>query len=180
MRGMKPVDLYARVRHACRVEGLSQRETARRFGIDTKTVRKMLAFAVPPGYRRSKPPARPKLDPFTPIIDRILEADGSAPSKQRHTAKRIYERLRDEHAYAGSYTTVKTYVREQQARTREVFVPLVHPRVTPRSTSARRSRSSAGSGRPSTSSASTCPTRMRALSKPTRPSAPKPFWTGMW
>jgi transposase len=124
---MKPVDLYARVRHACRVEGLSQRETARRFGIDTKTVRKMLAFSVPPGYRRTKPPARPKLDPFTPIIDRILEADRSAPSKQRHTAKRIYERLRDEHAYAGGYTTVKTYVREQQARTREVFVPLVHP-----------------------------------------------------
>src|SRR5215212_4432966 len=42
-------------------------------------------------------------------------------------AKRIYARLRDEHAYAGGYTTVKDYVREQQARTREVFVPLVHP-----------------------------------------------------
>jgi DNA-binding transcriptional regulator LsrR (DeoR family) len=52
MSGMKPVDLYARVRYACHVEGLSQRETARRFGIDTKTVRKMLTFAVPPGYRR--------------------------------------------------------------------------------------------------------------------------------
>src|SRR3954467_14999396 len=94
MSGMKPVDLYARVRYACHVEGLSQRETARRFGIDTKTVRKMLTFAVPPGYRRSKPPARPKLDPFTPIINRILEADRSAPPKQRHTAKRIYERAR--------------------------------------------------------------------------------------
>src|SRR5215213_2444278 len=127
MSGMKPVDLYARVRYACHVEGLSQRETARRFGIDTKTVRKMLTFAVPPGSRRSKPPARPKLDPFTPIINRILEADRSAPPKQRHTAKRIYERLRDEHGYAGSYTTVKDYVREQQARAREMFVPLVHP-----------------------------------------------------
>src|SRR3954471_21023968 len=127
MSGMKPVELYARVRYACQVEGLSQRETTRRFGIDTKTVRKMLAFSVPPGYRRSKPPARPKLDPFTPIIDSILEADRSAPPKQRHTAKRIYERLRDEHAYAGGYTTVKDYVREQQGRTREVFAPLVHP-----------------------------------------------------
>ena len=83
MSGMKPVDLYARVRHACRVEGLSQRETARRFGIDTKTVRKMLAFSVPPGYRRSKPPARPKLDPFTSIIDRMLEADRAAPQTER-------------------------------------------------------------------------------------------------
>src|SRR5215212_2180712 len=127
MSGMKPVDLYARVRYACQVEGLSQRETARRFGIDTKTVRKMLAFSVPPGYRRSKPPARPKLDPFTPTIDRILEADRSAPPKQRHTAKRIYERLRDEHGYGGGYTIVKTYIREQQARAREVFVPLAHP-----------------------------------------------------
>ena len=50
---MKPVELYARVRYACQVEGLSQRETARRFGIDPKTVRKMLAFSVPPGYRRT-------------------------------------------------------------------------------------------------------------------------------
>src|SRR3954470_11324903 len=96
---MKPVDLYARVRHACRIEGLSQRETARRFGIDPKTVRKMLSFSVPPGYRRSKPPSRPKLGPVTPIIDQILATDRASPSKQRHTAKRIYERLRDEHGF---------------------------------------------------------------------------------
>src|SRR4051794_10613838 len=141
MSGMKPVDLYARVRYACHVEGLSQRETARRFGIDTKTVRKMLTFAVPPGYRRSKPPARPKLDPFTPIINRILEADRSAPPKQRHTAKRIYERLRDEHAYVGGYTIVKDYVlaSNRPAPGRCSF-PSSIPRVTPKSTSARRSR----------------------------------------
>src|SRR5215210_454311 len=66
--GMFSVELYGRVRHACQVEGLSQREAARRFGLHRNTVRKMLAFSVPPGYRRSKPPARPKLDPFTPII----------------------------------------------------------------------------------------------------------------
>ena len=62
---MFSVELYGRVRYACRVEGLSQREAARRFGLHRNTVRKMLAFSVPPGYRRSKPPARPKLDPFT-------------------------------------------------------------------------------------------------------------------
>ena len=90
---MKPVELYARVRHACHVEGLSQREAARRFGIDPKTVAKMLRHAVPPGYRRSKPPARPKLDGFTATIDQIVTADQSAPSKQRHTAKRIFERV---------------------------------------------------------------------------------------
>ena len=72
---MKPVELYARVRHACHVEGLSQREAARRFGIDPKTVAKMLRHAVPPGYRRTKVPTRPKLDAFTAIIDQILISD---------------------------------------------------------------------------------------------------------
>jgi transposase len=121
------VELYGRVRHACHIEGLSQREAARRFGIHRNTVRKMLTFSVPPGYRRTKPPSRPKLETFTAIIDAILEADRAAPPKQRHTAKRIYERLRTEHGFAGSYTTVKDYVRGRRARAREVFVPLAHP-----------------------------------------------------
>ena len=125
--GMFSVELYGRVRHACHVEGLSQREAARRFGIHRNTVRKMLAFSVPPGYRRTKPPLRPKLEAFTAIIDAILAADGASPPKQRHTAKRIYERLRAEHGFAGGYTTVKDYVRERRQRRREVFVPLVHP-----------------------------------------------------
>src|ERR687897_958376 len=124
---MFSVELYGRVRHACHVEGLSLREAARRFGIHRNTVRKMLAFAVPPGYRRRGPPARPRLGAFTAVIDRILEEDRSAPAKQRHTAKRIHERLRAEHGFAGGYTIVKDYVRERRARVREVFVPLAHP-----------------------------------------------------
>ena len=115
---MFSVELYGRVRHACIVEGLSRREAARRFGIDRKTVAKMLRHAVPPGYRRTKPPPRPRLDGFTPIIDRILEADRAAPPKQRHTAKRIFERLRAEHRFTGGYTIVKDYVREHRARAR--------------------------------------------------------------
>ena len=124
---MYRVELYARVRLACHVEGLSQREAALRFGIDRKTVSKMLKFAVPPGYRRSLPPRRPKLDGFTGIIERILEEDRTAPRKQRHTAKRIFERLRDEYGFTGGYTIVKDYVRERRLRSREVFVPLSHP-----------------------------------------------------
>jgi transposase len=123
---MKGVELYAQVRRAVYVEGLSRREAARRFGIDPRTVAKMLAFSVPPGYRRSKPPARPKLDPFVGIIDRILEEDKGQPAKQQHTSKRIFERLRDEHAYSGGITIVKDYVHEQRLRQREVFVPLRH------------------------------------------------------
>ena len=123
---MYRVELYARVRRACRVEGMSTREASRVFGVDRKTVRKMLSFSVPPGYRRSAPPRRPKLGPFTGIIDRILEDDRTSHRKQRHTAKRIFDRLRDEYGFTGGYTIVKDYVREQGLRSREVFVPLSH------------------------------------------------------
>ena len=58
---MKLVELYARVRYAVRIEGLSRREAARRFGIDPRTVAKMLSFSVPPGYRRQQAVKRPKL-----------------------------------------------------------------------------------------------------------------------
>src|ERR1700720_4671493 len=121
---MKGVELYAQVRYALQIEGLSRLEAARQFGIDPRTVAKMLAFSVPPGYRRSRPPARPKLDPFTGIIDGILTADEGRPRKQRHTSKRIFERLRDEHGYCGGITIVKDYVLARRLRHREVFVPL--------------------------------------------------------
>ena len=89
------MDLYGRVRHAVLVEGMSQRKAARVFGIDPRTVSKMLAFSVPPGYRRNQPVRRPKLDAFTGINHQILEADKLVHKKQRHTSKRIFERLRD-------------------------------------------------------------------------------------
>ena len=120
------VELYARVRRACMVEGMSVREASRVFGLHRDTVRKMLAYSVPPGYRRQDPPHRPKLAPFTGVIGAILEADRQVPRKQRHTAKRVFERLRDEHGFDGGYTTVKDYVREHRRRTQEMFVPLSH------------------------------------------------------
>jgi transposase len=123
---MKGVELYGRVRFAVQREGLSNREAARRFGIDPRTVAKMLLFSVPPGYRRSQAPKRPKLDPFVGIIDQILEDDKSRPAKQRHTSQRIFERLRDEHGYTGGLTIVKDYVLVRRQRLREVFVPLRH------------------------------------------------------
>ena len=124
---MYTVELYLRVRLACHVDGLSQRDAASRFGIARETVKKMLRHSEPPGYRRHQPPKRPKLDPFTDIIERILEADRTVHRKQRHTAKRIFERLRDEHGFAGGQTIVKDYVRERRRRLREMFVPLAHP-----------------------------------------------------
>ena len=123
---MKQVDLYGRVRHAVLVDGVSSREAARLFGIDPRTVSKMLAFSVPPGYRRSQPVRRPKLDAFTGIIDQILEADKLVPKKQRHTSKRVFERLRDEHDFEGGITIVKDYIFAAKQRQREMFVPLSH------------------------------------------------------
>ena len=101
---MKDVELYARVRYAVQVQGLSERAAARRFGIDPRTVAKMMRFSVPPGYRRTQPPVKPKLGAFIAVIDGILADDKGRPKKQQHTAKRIFERLRDEHGFTGGIT----------------------------------------------------------------------------
>jgi len=121
------VEVYAAVRRFVFVEGKSRREAARVFGLSRETVSKMCRFSLPPGYVRQRPAEKPKLGPLIPVIDAILEVDRTAPVKQRHTAKRIFERLRDEHGFAGGYTVVKDYVRIERARGRETFVPLAHP-----------------------------------------------------
>ena len=121
------MELYARVRRAVVVEKMSEREAARQFGLARETVRKMLRYSAPPGYRRQQPARRPKLDAWVGAIDQILEDDKALGKKQRHTAKRIFERLRDEHSYTGGYTIVKDYVRLRKLSQREMFVPLEHP-----------------------------------------------------
>ena len=123
---MYRVELYARVRRAVLVEGMSRRATAREFGLARKTVSKMLEYSLPPGYQRQKPIKRPKLALWQGVIDAILDEDKSQPRKQRHTAKRILERLRAEHAYTGGYTIVKDYVRSAKLSSREMFIPLRH------------------------------------------------------
>ena len=85
---MYGVELYAAVRLAVVDEGLSHHEADRRFGIDRRTVKKMLSYSSPPGYHRTAPVRRPKLDGFTGIVDAILEADQAEPRKQRHTPQR--------------------------------------------------------------------------------------------
>ena len=120
------VEMYFQVRRACLVEGMSVREVSRVFGVHRDTVRKMLANATPQGYTRQRPPRRPKLEPYTGVIDAILEADRLVPRKQRHTVKRIFERLRDEYGFEGQQTIVKDYVRERRGRVGEMFVPLTH------------------------------------------------------
>jgi len=99
---------------------------AREFGLSRETVRKMLEYAVPPGYQRQQPIKRPKLEPWLGVIDAILADDKQRPVKQRHTAKRILDRLKDEYGFTGGYTIVKDYVRGEQVRSREMFIPLTH------------------------------------------------------
>lgn len=121
------MDLYLKVRHAHFEEGLSGRQIARDFGISRDSVSKMLAYSEPPGYRRTAPIKRPKLDPYVAQIDQWLAEDKDRPRKQRHTAKRIFERLRDECGFDGGYTIIKDYVRSKKRGSREMFVPLIHP-----------------------------------------------------
>src|ERR1700733_4024409 len=123
---MFEVEIYGRVRRAVRVEGKSQRSVAREFGLSRDTVRKMLQYAVPPGYQRQQPIKRPKLGPWLGAIDAILEEDKQRPAKERESAKRIFEGLREEHGFAGGYTIVKDYVRSAELRSREMFIPLTH------------------------------------------------------
>jgi len=105
---------------------MSEGAAGRYFGISRESVKKMLSFSVPPGYRRQAEIKRPKLDGFTEIIDAWLGEDLSRNRKQRHTAKRVLERLRDEHGFTGGYTIIKDYIREHERRGREMFVPLAH------------------------------------------------------
>ena len=78
----------------------------------------MMAFSIPPGFRRTAPVKRPKPDGYTEIIDTWLEGDREVHRKQRHTAKRVFERLREEHGFTGGYTIVKDYIRERERRGR--------------------------------------------------------------
>ncbi|MBC7147631.1 IS21 family transposase (plasmid) [Sulfitobacter pontiacus] len=123
---MYTVDLYLKVRQAHFQDGLSGRQIARDFGVSRDSVAKMLAYSEPPGYRRTAPIRRPKLDAFTGQIDQWLAEDKVRPRKQRHTAKRIFERLRDECGFDGGYTIVKDYVRTRKRTGKEMFVPLSH------------------------------------------------------
>ena len=107
---MFTVELYARIRRAVMIEGLSRRQAATRYGVHRNTITKMLAFPVPPGYRRSEPSASKKLGPYMAWIDTVLQADRSVHTKQRHTAQRIFDRLQDEDGFSGGYTIVRALV----------------------------------------------------------------------
>jgi transposase len=106
-------------------DGIPKQEVLKREGIHRDTLKKILTHSEPPGYRMKKTRLKPKIGPFLDRVAQIIEEDKTSPKKQRHTAKRIYERIK-EMGYQGKYTQVKEAVREIKRVNKEVFVPLSH------------------------------------------------------
>lgn len=121
------MEFWKEIRRQVLTNELSQRAAIKKYGLGWRTLKKILAHAEPPGYRQQQPRPKRKLEPFLPVIHQILEADRQAPKKQKHTAKRIFERLRDEHGFPGGKTAVKDAVRSWKQSHQEVFLPLSHP-----------------------------------------------------
>ncbi len=124
--GIYTVEFYLKVRLAVS-EGMKQRQAAKHFNISRETVAKMLAYSTPPGYQRRSPIRRPKLDAFVSTIEHWLDEDLKMPLKQRHTAKRVFDRLRDECGFHGRLHDHQGLHCERDQRRQEVFVPLSHP-----------------------------------------------------
>jgi len=119
--------LWSEVRRRVLAGALSLRQAAAEYGLNFRTVRKIVAWPEPPPFHPPAPRAKPILGPFLPIIHEILDADRHAPPKQRHTARRLYDRLRDEHGYRGCASIVRAAVAAYTQSQAEVFVPLLHP-----------------------------------------------------
>src|SRR5712692_3665847 len=124
------VEQFEQIRRDREREGLSIRALAERHGVHRRTVRQALAAALPPPRKQPERRPAPKLGAYRPLIDSWLVADREAPRKQRHTARRVWQRLVDEHGAEVSERQVCRYVRVRRRElgepVDEVFVPQVH------------------------------------------------------
>ena len=124
------VELFEQIRRDRDREGLSIHALARRHGVHRRAVRQALASPLPPERKRPEGRPAPKLGAYRELIDGWLVADREAPRKQRHTARRVWERLRDEHGVEVSERQVRRYVRARRRAlgdvAGEVCVPLCH------------------------------------------------------
>ena len=123
---MLKVDQKEQIRRDFFIEGKSIRQIAREGHHDRRTVRAAIRDASPTRYILSRPRVRPVLGRFVVIIDKWLADDELQPIKQRHTSRRIYHRLTEEHGYTGGESTVREYVHKHRARQRPVFIPLTY------------------------------------------------------
>jgi len=122
---MITVEQKEQIRRAFYIEGKSIRQIQRETGYHRQTIRQALQDSVVPQYKRKGPKSSPVLDPVKPIIDHWLAEDQNKPPKQRHTAKRIHERLTTEYGFQGAESTIRSYVGQQRKAMRtQVFIPL--------------------------------------------------------
>jgi len=116
---------WTEIRRRVLVDGVSRQTILDETGMHWLTLKKILEHSEPPGYRMRQPRPKVKLGPYLQRVEQILQEDQALPRKQRHTAKRIWERLQED-GFTGGYTVVKDLVRQRTQRQQEVFVPLVH------------------------------------------------------
>lgn len=116
---------WMKIRHRVKVEGVSKRQILRETGMHWKTLEKILSHSEPPGYRQKKSRISRRVGPYVERIRQILSEDEGMPRKQRHTIKRIFDRLVSE-GYAGCYTAVWHAVTGLRFKNQEVFMPLRH------------------------------------------------------
>jgi transposase len=117
---------WAEIRRRVLVDGLSKRAACRDYDLHWSTLERILTCDEPPGYHQAGRRGKPKIGPVLDVIHQILEADRAAPPKQRHTAARIYHRLRNEFGYQGGPSIIRDAVRAWRRRHAQVFVPIEH------------------------------------------------------
>jgi transposase len=127
LKGVSRVEQFEAIRRDFAREELSIRALARRHGVHRRAVRQALADPVPPAKRPPASRPAPKLGAYRSVIEDWLRADAQVPRKQRHTARRIWQRLVEEHGAEVSERQVDRYVAQARRRLGEVeaFVPLV-------------------------------------------------------
>ena len=121
------MEMWTEIRRKVLVEGASKRSIRRDYRVSAGRSRRSWQMPNRPAIDRGPRRPKPKLGQFLPVIDEILASDKTAPVKQRHTAKRIYERLRDEYGYTGCSSQVRRAVSRSRHYSKEVFVLLSHP-----------------------------------------------------
>jgi len=121
------MDIWTNIRRDVLTGGMSRREACKKYNLNFRTIQKILSHAEPPGYCQTATRDKPTIGPFVPIIHEILKADKQVHKKQRHTGKRIFDRLCSEHGYTGGITVVRDEIRRWKRQSTEVFMPLSHP-----------------------------------------------------
>ena len=123
---LQDMDKWTNIRLDVLVHNMSIKKACEKYELNYRTIRKVLDNPEPPAHRKKTVRPKPKLEPFIPIIHEIIESDKTVHKKQRHTGRKIFERLRDEHDYEGGITVVKDEIRRYKLSQSEVFMPLHH------------------------------------------------------